>query len=50
MGSYLAALTIYRGLTGRSVIGAPVPDFVPTAAAAILQRAAEQATEEFGRQ
>jgi hypothetical protein len=49
MGSYLAALTIYHGLTGRSVLGAPAPSGVSTEVAAILQRAAEQATAQFGR-
>jgi hypothetical protein len=49
MGSYLAALTIYHGLTGRSVLGVSAPLGVSTEVAAILQRAAEQATAQFGR-
>jgi hypothetical protein len=49
LGSYLAALTIYRGLTHRSVIGALAPEGVSGEVAAILQRAAEQATAQFGR-
>jgi hypothetical protein len=49
LGSYLAALTIYRGLTQRSVIGLPAPAGIPPDVAALLQRAAEQATAQFGR-
>jgi hypothetical protein len=49
MGSYLAALTIYRGLTGRSAIGLPAPAGISSDLAALLQRAAEEATAVFGR-
>jgi hypothetical protein len=49
MGSYLAALTIFRGLTQRSVVGLPVPDGVPDDLGGVLQQAAEQATAQFGR-
>jgi hypothetical protein len=49
MGSYLAALTIYHGLTRQSVIGLPAPEEIPADVAALLQRAAEQATAQFGR-
>jgi hypothetical protein len=50
MGSYLAALTIYHGITQRSVIGLPAPDGIPDDVVPLLQQAAEQATEQFGRQ
>jgi hypothetical protein len=49
LGTYLAALTIYHGLTSRSVIGLSSPDGVRADVAAMLQQAAEQATAQFGR-
>ncbi len=50
LGSYAAALTIYRGLTQRSVVGLPAPPGVSADVSALLQRAVEGATEAFGRQ
>jgi hypothetical protein len=49
MGSYLAALTIFHGLTGRSVVGYPAPEGIPTDLAEALQDAAEQAVAQYGR-
>jgi hypothetical protein len=50
LGSYLAALTIFHGLTRRTVIGLPAPFAIDPDVADILQRAAEEATATFGRQ
>jgi hypothetical protein len=49
MGSYLAALTIYHGLTRRTVLGLPAPSGIPADVVPLLQRAAEEATAQFGR-
>jgi hypothetical protein len=49
MGSYLAALTIYHGLTRRTVMGLPAPSGIPAEVVPLLQRAAEEATAQFGR-
>lgn len=48
LGSYLAALTIYQGVTGRSPVGLPDLGLLPETAD-LLQRAAAEATERFGR-
>jgi hypothetical protein len=48
LGSYLAALTIYQGVTGRSPVGLPDLGILPEVAD-ILQQAAAEATETFGR-
>ena len=48
LGSYLAALTIYQGVTGRSPVGLPDLGILPEVAQ-ILQQAAAEATETFGR-
>jgi hypothetical protein len=48
MGSYLAALTIYHGLTGRPVVGLGSQEFFPEVAR-VLQEAAEEAVAQFGR-
>lgn len=47
LGSYLAALTIFHGLARRPVVGLPAPGFDPQVAA-LLQRAAEEASAAFG--
>jgi hypothetical protein len=47
MGSYLAALTIYHGLTGRPVVG--LTSAFPEDVARVLQEAAEEAVAQFGR-
>jgi hypothetical protein len=49
MGSYLAAITIYHGLTRRTVVGLPAPSGIPADVVPLLQRAAEEATAQFGR-
>jgi hypothetical protein len=43
MGSYLAALTIWRGLSAESLIGLPGPPGVPADLLKLLQEAADQA-------
>jgi len=48
MGSYLAALTIYHGLTRRPVVGLASAEFAPEVAR-VLQEAAEEAVGQFGR-
>jgi len=48
LGSYLAALTIYQGVTGRSPVGLPDLGILPEVAD-VLQHAAAEATEAFGR-
>jgi hypothetical protein len=43
MGSYLAALTIWRGLAAESAIGLPGPRGVPAATLKMLQEVADEA-------
>jgi hypothetical protein len=43
MGSYLAALVIYQGLSGRSPVGLPGPEEVGPAARRLLQESASEA-------
>jgi hypothetical protein len=47
-GSYAAALTIFAGLSGRSPIGLPAPATVDATTAERLQRAAQEAVEQYG--
>ncbi|HEX6616709.1 MAG TPA: SGNH/GDSL hydrolase family protein, partial [Gemmatimonadales bacterium] len=46
-GSYAAALTIFAGLSGRSPLGLPAPATVDLTTAERLQRAAEEALEQY---
>ena len=42
LGSYLAALTIWRGLSTQSAVGLPGPPGVPAATLKLLQEVADQ--------
>jgi len=47
--SYLAALVIYQQISGRSPVGLPAWTQMPAARALLLQEAAQEANEHFGR-
>lgn len=49
LGSYVAALTVYEGLTGRSPIGLPAPSGIAADDAVLAQRAADEAWAAYGR-